>query len=234
MNSCGRRRSSIRGVGWVRGRVATGQQDVTMADSGTTEGNPIHRWILIAVRVGLVIALAISVSFPEWEQFAGKGMAFRAPFYLLPTIVVPIVWRMRGSNPAYPYLVDALVVAPFLLDTLGNVLNFYNNFDRTDDVLHFFNWVLLMAGVTLAFARLELGRLNAWTLSWGLGGLAIIWWEAAEFIVQELGTAGLGLTYEDTIGDLLLSSTGGGVGAAIAIALVWPKDSQTSESAATD
>ena len=202
------------------------QQDALMSDATTnTDSNPLHRWILIAVRVGLVIAIAISVSFPEWEQFAGKGMAFRAPFYLLPTIVVPIVWRMRGSHPTYPYLVDALVVAPFLLDTLGNVLNFYNNFDRTDDVLHFFNWVLLMGGVTLAFARLELGRLTAWTLSWGLGGLAIIWWEAAEFIVQEMGTAGLGLTYEDTIGDLLLSSTGGGVGAAIAIALAWPDKS---------
>jgi len=140
------------------------QQDALMSDATTnTDSNPLHRWILIAVRVGLVIAIAISVSFPEWEQFAGKGMAFRAPFYLLPTIVVPIVWRMRGSHPTYPYLVDALVVAPFVLDTLGNVLNFYNNFDRTDDVLHFFNWVLLMGGVTLAFARLELGRLTAWT-----------------------------------------------------------------------
>jgi hypothetical protein len=35
--------------------------------------------------------------------------------------------------------------------------------------------------------------------------LAIIWWEAAEWLVQELGTAGLDLTYGDTIGDLILS-----------------------------
>ena len=182
-----------------------------------------QRKILWAVRIALVIALAVSVAFPEWEQFKGKGMAFRAPFYLLPVFVVPAIWKFRGSHPPYPFLVDALVVAPFLLDTLGNVFNFYNNFDRTDDVLHFFNWVLLMGGVTLALARTGIGRLNAWALGWGFGGLAIIWWEAAEFIVQELGTAGLGLTYEDTVGDLLLSSTGGAVGAAIAIALAWPK-----------
>lgn len=192
-----------------------------MSDRGT-DTNPLHRWVLIAVRIALVAALAVSVSFPEWEQFEGKGMAFRAPFYLLPTVVVPLVWRWRGSHPPYPYLVDALVVAPFLLDTLGNVFNFYNNYDRTDDVLHFFNWVLLMGGVTLGFARTGIGRLNAWTLSWGLGALAIIWWEAAEFLVQEMGTAGLDLTYEDTVGDLLLSSTGGGVGAAIAIWFAWP------------
>ena len=169
-----------------------------------------------------MVALAVSVAFPDWEQFEGKGMAFRAPFYLLPVVVVPLVWRWRGSHDPYPYLVDALVVAPFLLDTLGNVFNFYNNYDRTDDVLHFVNWVLLMGGVTLALARTGIGRLNAWTMAWGLGALAIIWWEAAEFLVQELGTAGLDLTYEDTVGDLLLSSTGGAVGAALAIWFAWP------------
>ncbi len=181
-----------------------------------------QRIILWAVRIALVIALAVSVAFPDWEQFEGKGMAFRAPFYLLPVIVVPIVWKLRGSHDPYPYLVDALVISPFLVDTLGNALNFYNNYDSTDDVLHFVNWVLLMGGATLAWARTGMSKFNAWSLAWGFGALAIIWWEFAEFLVQEAGTAGLDLTYEDTIGDLLLSSTGGAVGSAIAIALGWP------------
>ena len=178
-----------------------------------------HRTILWLVRSALVLAIGVSVAFPGWEQFEGKGMAFRAPFYLLPLIVVPLVWKWRGSHPPYPYLVDALVVSPFLVDTLGNVFNFYNNYPVTDDVLHFVNWVLLLAGVSLALLRLGLGRLNIWVLAWGIGGLAIIWWEAAEYLVQELGTAGLQLTYEDTIGDLVLSSTGGAVGSALALAL---------------
>lgn len=207
----------------LRGRWEPRSQDDGMNQPVEAASLLPHRVILAIVRAALVIALVVSVAFPDWEQFEGKGMAFRAPFYLLPTIVVPIIWRLRGSHPPYPYLVDALVVAPFLVDTLGNVFNFYDNYERTDDVLHFLNWVLLMAGVTLGFARTGIGRLNAWTLSWGLGALAIIWWEAAEFLVQEMGTAGLELTYEDTIGDLLLSSTGGAVGAAIAIVLGWNK-----------
>ncbi len=186
----------------------------------------MERLILIAVRVALVVAIGISVAFPDWEQFAGKGMHFRAPFYLLPLVVVPVVWRLRGSHPPYPYLVDALVVAPFLADTLGNVFNFYNTFGPTDDVLHFLNWVLLMGGITLAFGRTGMSKLNAWSLGWGFGGLAIIWWEAAEYLVQELGTAGLSLTYEDTIGDLLLSSTGGALGSLLAVLLAWPKSSR--------
>jgi hypothetical protein len=169
------------------------------------------------VRIALVVAIAFSVAFPSLPQFAGKGMAFRAPFYLLPMGVVPLIWKLRGKTAPYPYLVDALVVSPFLCDTLGNALNFYNRFDRTDDVLHFLNWVLLIGGVTLAILRTKVGKLNAWVLGWGIGGLAIIWWEAAEYLVQELGTSGLELTYADTVGDLLLSSTGGALGAAIAI-----------------
>ena len=175
-----------------------------------------HRvtWV---VRIALVVAVGFSVAFPDLPRFEGKGMAFRAPFYLLPMVVVPAVWRLRGRPEPYPHLVDALVVAPFLVDTLGNALNFYETFSATDDVLHVVNWVLLVGGITLALLRTGLTPLAIWTMASGLGGLAIIWWEAAEWLVQELGTAGLGLTYDDTIGDLLLSSTGGVVGSALAL-----------------
>lgn len=178
--------------------------------------DPGHR-TLWAVRASLVVAILVTIAFPSWEQFEGKGMVFRAPFYLLPMAAVPLVWRLRGRPVPYPWAVDALVIAPFLLDTCGNIFGFYNNYDVTDDVLHFVNWVLLIAGVTLALLRTGISRLNAWTTAYGIGGLAIIWWELAEYLVQEAGTAGLGLTYGDTIGDLLLSSSGGAVGAAIVI-----------------
>jgi hypothetical protein len=173
--------------------------------------------ILWAVRSALVLALAFSVAFPGLPQFEGKGMALRAPFFLVPMAAVPFGWRRRGSRAPYPALADALIVSPFLVDTLGNALNFYNSYDRTDDVLHFLNWVLLVAGITLLLLRTHLTRLAAWTMGYGIGALAIIWWEAAEWLVQELGTAGLQLTYGDTIGDLMLSSTGGALGAALAI-----------------
>lgn len=181
-----------------------------------------ERAIVWAVRIALVLSLAFSVAFPGLPQFEGKGMAFRAPFYLLPMAVVPIGWRLRGQRPPYPHLADALVISPFLLDTLGNALDLYNSFDVTDDVLHAINWVLLVGGITLLLLRTRLTRLAAWTMGYGIGALAIIWWEAAEWLVQELGTAGLELTYGDTIGDLLLSSTGGAIGAALAITMSRP------------
>ena len=177
----------------------------------------VDRRILWGVRIALVTALAFSVAFPGLPQFEGKGMAFRAPFFLLPMAAVPIGWRLRGRGEPYPYLADALVVSPFLVDTLGNALNFYNTYDSTDDVLHLVNWVLLVGGITLLLLRTSINRLTAWALGYGIGALAIIWWEAAEWLVQELGTAGLQLTYGDTIGDLMLSSTGGALGAWLAV-----------------
>jgi hypothetical protein len=177
----------------------------------------VERRILWGVRIALVAALAFSVAFPGLPQFEGKGMAFRAPFFLLPMAAVPVGWRRRGRRQPYPHLADALVVSPFLVDTLGNALNFYNSYDVTDDVLHVVNWVLLVAGITLLLLRTAMPRLAAWALGYGIGGLAIIWWEAAEWLVQELGTAGLQLTYGDTIGDLTLSSTGGALGAWLAV-----------------
>lgn len=177
-----------------------------------------RRAVLWTVRVALVLAIAFSVAFPDLPQFEGKGMAFRAPFYLLPMAAVPIGWRVRGRHEPYPYLADALIIAPFLADTLGNAFNFYNTFDATDDVLHFINWVLLVAGITLLLLRTYLRPLAAWALAYGIGAAAIIWWETAEWAVQKAGTAGLDLTYGDTIGDLVLSSTGGAIGAALAIA----------------
>ena len=181
----------------------------------------VERRILWGVRIALVLALAFSVAFPGLPQFEGKGMAFRAPFFLLPMAAVPTGWRWRGRREPYPHLADALIVSPFLVDTLGNALNFYNTYDVTDDVLHFVNWVLLVGGITLLLRRTAMNRLTAWALGYGIGGLAIIWWEAVEWLVQELGTAGLDLTYGDTIGDLMLSSTGGAVGALLAVHFSW-------------
>ncbi len=179
--------------------------------------------IVWAVRAALVLALAVTVAFPHWEQFEGKGMTFRAPFYALSLVVTPVAWRLRGRRPPYPWTVDVLVIAPFLFDTLGNVFGFYDSYDITDDVLHVLNWLFLGAAVTLAVRRTGISKLNAWALGWGVGAIAIIWWEAAEWLVAELGTAGLQLTYTDTIGDLVFSSTGGAIGALLALLVSRPE-----------
>ncbi len=182
-----------------------------------------------AVKAALAACLLVGLLFPEIPGVAGKGWPERAIGYPLSALIVPMVWWMTrgrrhpdtastGTAPpsTYPFLGDALLVTPFVLDLAGNLVNLYDTFERFDDILHFVNWTFLVAAMVLFLRSARLARWNLVLLGSGFGALAIVAWEGVEWIIQEMGTTGLQLTYDDTIGDLVLSSSGGVVGAALA------------------
>lgn len=183
----------------------------------------------IAVKLALVAAFFVAIVIQP-PGAVGKGMEFRAPMFLGPAMLVPIIAKIRNWEP-YPHTGDALLAAPFLLDTFANVAGFYEAFGPTDDVLHITNWILL----TSAFAAFRFRNVHhsndAVILGYGIGGLAIIWWEIFEWMVSTegplLGGEGLGLGYTDTIGDLFLSSTGGLIGAFISLRVLGPNERPT-------
>jgi hypothetical protein len=74
-----------------------------MAETDEQPNWVLQRNILWAVRIALVVSLGITLAFPDWEQFKGKGMAVRVPVYLLPAFVVPLVWWIRQKPRPYPY-----------------------------------------------------------------------------------------------------------------------------------
>ena len=172
-------------------------------------------WVAIAMKAALALAFVVALTVPL-DQLEGKGMGFRFPLFMLSAAVVPLAWR--GRFRPYPATADVLVVAPFLLDTLGNLVGLYDSFDVTDDVLHTLNWLLLVAAFhAWRFRRSgsvdAMSGADAWLLGAGIGALAIVGWEIAEWIVAETGAGGgLALTYGDTVGDLALSTAGGMVG----------------------
>ena len=178
--------------------------------------------VAMAFKAALALCFVVAIAVPL-DHLEGKGMAFRFPLFMLSAVVVPLAWR--GRFRPYPATADVLIVAPFLIDTLGNLAYIYDTFDATDDVLHTLNWVLLV-GAFHAWryrrggAANRLSRADAWLLGAGLGALAIVGWEAAEWIVAETGAGGgLDLTYDDTVADLVLSTTGGMIGSALAVTL---------------
>lgn len=184
--------------------------------SKSTDGPPPWLWVAKALLLALLVIGAV---FPEVGGFAGKGMAFRLAVFGVPALAVP-VWRWVRPGP-YPAALDAALTLPFLVDTAANGVGLYDNWNPTDDVLHVVNWVILLWGLTahLASSNLARGARPAllWLCGFGLGALAIVGWEAAEWLVMQAGVGGLHLTYDDTIGDLLLSTAGGGIGAALAV-----------------
>jgi len=184
---------------------------------------PAARGWNLLLKVALVLTFAVAIGFSP-DTVDGKAMGFRAPLFLAPIVLVPLIARRRGWVP-YPHTADALLAAPFLLDTLGNVTGIYDEFARTDDVLHALNWVLLVAAFHAFRFRTVTDRRDAVLLGYGFGALAIVWWELLEWLVSEDGIGGAGglaLTYGDTIGDLLLSPTGGLVGSLLAVRWLGP------------
>jgi glycopeptide antibiotics resistance protein len=74
-----------------------------------------------------------------------------------------------------------------------------------------------------------LARWNLVLMGSGFGALAIIAWEGVEWIIQEMGTTGLELTYDDTVGDLLLSTAGGVLGALVTANLLARRSADSSQ-----
>jgi hypothetical protein len=173
---------------------------------------------LVACKVLLAGLLLTGALFPDVGGFAGKGMAFRLPIFLAPALVVPIIWwRRRGP---YPAALDAALTLPFLLDTAANAVGLYDHLDATDDILHFVNWFVLVGGITATWVARADGSTPRWLLAMagaGFGAIAIIFWEVAEYSVMRSGVGGLDLTYADTLGDLVLSTVGGALGALAAV-----------------
>ena len=99
-------------------------------------------------------------------------------------------------------------------------MNLYDTFEQFDDILHFANWTFLVAALVLFVAPQGLARWNLVLLGSGFGAIAIIAWEAVEWVVQEMGTTGLQLPYDDTVGDLVLSASGGVLGATVTAAVL--------------
>lgn len=180
--------------------------------------------VAMAFKAALALCFVVAIVVPL-DHLEGKGMAFRFPLFMLSAVVVPLAWFWRGRSRPYPATADVLIVAPFLIDTLGNLAYVYDTFDATDDVLHTLNWILLVSAFHAwryrrGGAANRLSRGDAWLLGAGLGALAIVGWEAAEWIVAETGAGGgLDLTYDDTVADLVLSTGGGMIGSALAVTL---------------
>jgi len=179
------------------------------------------------VKVVLVASFVVALTV-DLDALEGKAMGMRAPLFLASAVLVPLIGRWRGWDP-HAHLGDAFLAAPFLLDTLGNLCGIYDRHQQTDDVLHAVNWVLLVVAFHAFRFRSISHTRDAVFLGYGFGAVAIIWWEAMEWAVSEDGwggAGGLALTYGDTVGDLVLSSTGGLVGSVIGVWWLGPGANQ--------
>jgi hypothetical protein len=112
---------------------------------------------------------------------------------------------------------------PFVVDMAGNVPDLYDRIGWWDDANHLRNWALLCLGVGLLLRRsprVDDRRVLAGLVG-GFGALAIIWWEAGEYVAFIRNSDELDTAYTDTLGDLLLSSTGGILAGVLLATVLW-------------
>ena len=180
-------------------------------------------WLDLAVKVALVALLVFAVARPDLPQFAGKAMSGRAIAYPIAALVVPAVWWWFGRRRRwdYPFVVDILVVLPFLIDVAGNAADLYDTVSWWDDANHFVNWAILVAGFGQVLVRSDLNRLVIASLCIGFGFVTAVLWEFIEYFTfirdneNELRTA-----YTDTLGDLALGLGGSTLAAAFTTVFV--------------
>ncbi|GAA2279105.1 hypothetical protein GCM10010402_39710 [Actinomadura luteofluorescens] len=163
----------------------------------------------LAAKAALAALLALAVAFPGWDRFADKAMGVRVAAYPAAVMIVTLVWALRGRERPFPWDVDLLVTAPFVVDVAGNAADLYDTVGWFDDACHFGNWALLSAAAGAALRRWA--GLRSWTLALtctGLGAAAAILWEFFEYGVFILDTPETVTIYRDTIGDLMLGLAG--------------------------
>ena len=169
----------------------------------------------IAIKVALIALLAYAVLNPDLPAYRGKAMTGRALVFPIAAVVVPALWWLRYRDRPYPIDVDILVTAPFLIDVVGNALGLYDSIEWWDDANHFFNWMLLTAAAALVLRSTTLDRLARFGLAVGFAAVSAIGWEVAEYVTFIRFSPELATAYTDTLGDLVLGTLGGTLGAAI-------------------
>jgi hypothetical protein len=185
-------------------------------------------WLNLAVKVALVGLLLFAALNQDIPRFHGKAMTGRALTYPIAAIIVPIAWwllsRRRAEPIAYPYVLDILLVAPFLIDTAGNALNLYDTINWWDDFNHFLNWGILTAAFGQLLLRLKVGRWELIGLGVGFGAVTAVLWEFAEYITFVRNSPELQTAYTDTLGDLGLGLLGSTLAAVLVAWLQWGRE----------
>lgn len=187
-------------------------------DSGARTNTRLLFAANLALKALFVGVLAFG-AFSGLDQFDGKAFGWRLILYPIAALIVPVAWHLRGRPEPYPYGADMLLVAPFLIDVLGNAFDLYDSITWWDDLNHLVNWALLTGALGAVLLRTRLTPFLMFALMTGFGAVAAILWEFGEYFAFIRGSNELATAYTDTLGDEALGLTGATL-AALTVALV--------------
>jgi hypothetical protein len=187
----------------------------------------MHRrapWLDLALKAALLILLVSAALRPDLAPFAKEDMPWRVIFYPLPVVFLPLVWWVVGRprKIAYPFVADALLMLPFLIDTVAGMLGLYDALEQWDDVAHFVGGLILATALGHLFFPERLGRAVTASLCIGWSAVAVILWELAQYVTLQKDSPNQAALYPDTLSDMACGLGGALVGAVLTITLLWP------------
>lgn len=167
----------------------------------------------LATKVLLVALLLLALIYPDLSNLKARGASARLVVYPLGVLAVPIWWwvwgRRASAGRPFPWLADLLVTSPWTVDLLGNRLNLFDTVTWWDDLMHFTNWLLLTAGVLLAWPAIRWAGLGLTVMvGLGFGAPAGLAWELGEWFWFIRRWPSPGIAYRDTLGDMTLGTLG--------------------------
>lgn len=174
---------------------------------------PRGRAVAFVIFVLTVFQLGMALIGPSLPQFSGA--AFDARLYAYPVLMVlpPLIWwvvrKRTGGKRQMPWAGFALLMAPFGIDVTANGIDLYNSVGWWHGFSEVLNWFLLGLGLGVLLLRTPIRQ--PWvlaTLVVGLGALAAIGWEIAQWVtLLRDGSAGE-QAYVQTLIDETLATLG--------------------------
>jgi hypothetical protein len=174
---------------------------------------PTRRWqraldaALIGAKAATVVCAIDALVNADSERLRGKAMRTRAIGFLGGVALVPAIWRVLPDHGRYPRGLDLAVTTPLLIDAVGNAFGLYER-AHLDDVVHFLN-AGIVSGVAGALFAGQVER--PWHAALAGTGASIAGetaWEITEYVAMKAGADGMGLSYDDTMTDLIASTLG--------------------------
>jgi hypothetical protein len=179
------------------------------------------RTVALLVKALVVVLVLWAVADPDLAGLKSKGLSARAVGYPLGTLVLPALWWLgpRRHGRPYGWGADLLCGLPILLDLVGNRLDLYDAVSWWDDLMHLGLHALLTAGVLVQLLDRTTPARWLLTAAAAVGGVSAIGWEVAEYLAFIRFGTELPWAYVDTLGDLVLGTTGS-LAAGVVIVLV--------------
>jgi hypothetical protein len=185
--------------------------------------------ILVPIKL-LTAAFALAGALhPNAPRYKGKAMRIRAVGYAAGLGLVPVVHASKRARGPYPAGADLAMSVPLLIDAAGNALGIYDR-DRIDDLVHAVNAGVLSSLFGAVISTRMKSRRAATAATIAFGVIGELGWEAMEYLGQAVGFRGLGLSEDDTLGDIGSAL----VGTALAAAVTWTRWRPAEEAPLTD